>query len=125
MSDDEATDAAMQAIKDKMAADPNFDPMTDPESMKVIEAMIPESLRDMSSSIARFEVALKDALGEDEAEDLDVGAASFEDKKDLVSSPVSAFFKDGLPEPTKPFDSAAKADALKKLMDLYPEVAFE
>jgi hypothetical protein len=88
------SDAALEALKAKMAADPNFDPMKDPQSLQLIESLIPDNMRELSNSIARLEVAYKDATGS-ESEDLDIDASAveFTNKKDLISSPSSQYFK--------------------------------
>lgn len=116
---------ALEAIKAKMAADPNYDPMKDPEAMSTIESMIPDSLRELSGSLARLEVAFKDADANLEGTDatLNKAAEGFVNKKELVSSPNSQWFKDGLPAAS--FDSAKKEELEKALASKYPEVKKE
>lgn len=113
----------MAAIKAKMAADPNYDPMKDPEAVSKIESMIPAELRDLSNAIARLEVAFKDSTsGADAVDDLDKRSADFPNKNDLISSPNSKWFKSGQPADDVPFSSSKKEAAFDKLRQEYPEV---
>ena len=113
----------MAAIKAKMAADPNYDPMKDPEAISKIESMIPSELRDLSNAVARLEVAFKDATtGVDAVDNLDKRAAEFPNKNELISSPNSQWFKAGQPADNVPFSSSKKDAAFEKLRQEYPEV---
>lgn len=118
---------AVDALRAKMAADPNYDPMKDPEAMSAIESMIPEYLRDLSGSLARLEVAFKDANTslEGSSSSLNQAAALFEEKKGLISSPNSEWFQKGFPEGEKKFDKANKEKLAAEIAEKYPEVPRE
>lgn len=82
-------------------------------------------MRDLSGAIARLEVAFKDASFDESDDDmnLDEAGAMFEDRKDIVSSPNSNWFKDGMPDTDKKaFEGNSKKDIEEKLAQLYPQV---
>jgi hypothetical protein len=116
------SDDPMAAVRAKMA-DPNYDPMKDPEALRQIENMIPSELRDISNSLARLEVSFKDATsGPDAVDNLDSRAKDFPNKSELISSPQSKWFKDGQPTDEVPFSQSKKDELFNKLRKEYPEV---
>ena len=120
-----STNDPLGAIKARMASDPNYDPLKDPEALRQIEALIPSELRDLSNAFARLEVAFKDATsGVDAVDNLDKRAADFPNKTELISSPQSNWFKSGLPADDAPFSSKKKDEAFEKLRKDYPEVPY-
>ena len=103
--------------------DPNYDPMKDPDAIRQIENMIPTDLRDISNAIARLQVAFKDSTSGTEAvDDLDARAKEFPNKRELISSPQSKWFKETNPTEDKPFSSARLQELQDKLRKEYPEV---
>merc|ERR1712146_609748 len=106
----------LEAIKAKMAADPSYNPMSDPQAMQVLESMIPQEMKDLPNAVERLKVSFTDATtGQDAIEDLDKLASDFQrDKKTLLQSPSSQFFTGGMPKP-EDFDENTKADLFKKL----------
>ena len=111
------------AIKARMASDPNFDPLKDPESMKQLESMVPSEMREFSNAIERLNVSFKDAAtGNDDLEALDEVAkiAPQFTSKELLSSPNSAWFKAGAPDET--YDENKLKDLLRDVQKEYPEV---
>lgn len=121
-------DPNLDAIRAKMQADPNYNPMTDPEAAAALDSLIPDYLKEIPNSIERLNVAFKDATtGAEAIEDLDKFAASFENKRELISSPQSDFFMNGMK-----VDSSAAGDSeaeleelLKKLQKEYPDIPFD
>ena len=113
----------LEAIKAKMAADPSYNPMSDPQAMQVLESMIPQEMKDLPNAVERLKVSFTDATtGQDAIEDLDKLASDFQgDKKTLLQSPSSQFFTGGMPKP-EDFDENTKADLFKKLREEYPDV---
>ena len=113
----------LEAIKAKMAADPSYNPMSDPQAMQVLESMIPQEMKDLPNAVERLKVSFTDATtGQDAIEDLDQVASGFEgDKKSLLQSPSSSFFSGGMESPDG-FDENEKANLFKKLREDYPDV---
>lgn len=113
----------LEAIKAKMAADPSYNPMSDPQAMQVLESMIPQEMKDIPNAVERLKVSFTDATtGQDAIENLDQVAAEFAgDKKSLLQSPSSNFFTGGMESPDG-FDENEKADLFKKLREDYPDV---
>jgi len=106
----------MAAIRAKMAQDPNYDPMKDPEAMQTLEQMIPPEMREIPNSVERLKVAFTDATSGPDSKtlsELESIAASF-DTKELIQSPNSEWFKNGMP------DGEATDEA--KLQSLYDEL---
>lgn len=122
MSDGQGTDP-LEAIRVKMAADPSYNPMSDPEAMQVLESMIPQEMKDLPNAVERLKVAFTDATtGVDAIENIDTVAKDFDgDKASLLSSPSSKFFTSGQTAPTD-FSENEKADLFKKLREEYPDV---
>ena len=118
-----ATGDPLDAIRARMASDPNFDPLKDPQTMQILESKIPPELRDASNSVERLRVALKDAVeGTDAISDLDAAAAKF-GAEGLISSPQSTWFKENQPnEKDGAFSEAKKQELFNKLKGEYPEV---
>ena len=113
----------LEAIKAKMAADPSYNPMSDPQAMQVLESMIPQEMKDLPNAVERLKVSFTDATtGQDAIENLDQVSSEFEgEKKSLLQSPSSQFFTSGTPSP-EGFDENEKADLFKKLREDYPDV---
>jgi hypothetical protein len=114
----------LDAIRARMASDPSFDPLKDPQTMQILESKIPTEMRDASISVERARVAFKDASeGTAAVADLDAAAAKFGNNQGLISSPQSAWFKNGQPNETNgAFNEAKKQDLFNKLKSQYPEV---
>ena len=115
----------LEAIRQKMAADPSYNPMSDPQAMQVLESMIPEEMKDLPNAVERLKVAFTDATtGQEAIEDLDAVASEFGgDKKSLISTPTSAFFTQGLPEVD--FNEATLDELFKKVREEHPDVPLE
>jgi hypothetical protein len=111
----------LEAIRAKMKADPSYDPMKDPEAMRVLESKLPPQFREFPNAIQRLRVAITDATtGVEAVDNLDARAADFPDKKELISSPQSEWFQSGLP--TAEFNAKEKAELLEKLKKSHPNV---
>lgn len=111
-------------IRAKMAADPNYNPMADPQAMSVIESLIPAEMREFPNSMERVKVAFKDATsGADSVTNLDSTAETFANKQELISSPQSQWFKSGMPNSDYSKDKAD--ELLKKLKSEFPDVPSE
>ncbi|RYH30932.1 hypothetical protein EON65_03890 [archaeon] len=116
-----STPDPMDAIRAKMQADPNYDPMKDPEAMRILDSMIPEQLREFGNAIAKLKVALADSItGVESVKDLNKRVAGME-KKGAISSPTSQWFKSGMPKPT--VDKAAKQQAKEEIKRQFPQAA--
>lgn len=115
----------LEAIREKMQADPSYNPMSDPQAMQVLESMIPEEMKDLPNAVERLKVAFTDATtGQEAIEDLDAVASEFGgDKKSLISTPTSAFFTQGLPEVD--FNEATLDELFKKVREEHPDVPLE
>ncbi len=113
----------LEAIRAKMASDPSYNPMSDPQAMQVLESMIPQEMKDLPNAVERLKVSFTDATtGQDAIEDINAVAKEFEgEKNNLLSSPSSKFFTSGMPAPTD-FDENEKASLFKKLREDYPDV---
>lgn len=118
----------LDAIRAKMASDPSYNPMQDQQAMQILESKIPSEVRDVSNAVERLRVAIKDATeGTDAINDLDGSAAKFggqgEGGAGLISSPQSAWFKEGQPnEKDGSFSQSRKDELMAKLKSAYPEV---
>jgi hypothetical protein len=119
----------LDEIKAKMKANPNYNPMTDPQAAAALDLMIPDYLKELPNAMERLSVAFKDATtGADAIGDIDKVAESFENKRELISSPQSEFFRSGMQAPSggSGDDVAAEIESLvSKLRQQYPEVPFE
>ena len=113
----------LEAIKQKMAADPNYNPMQDPEAMQTLEGMISPEMREVSGAIQRLKVAFTDATTGEEAatlQQLEEFAAS-SDKKELISAPNSDFIKGGMTEDVD-YNESKLQELLDQLKSENPEV---
>lgn len=115
----------LDAIRAKMAADPNFDPMKDPQTMQMLEQRLPTEIRDASIGIERLKVAFKDATeGASTAVpggDLDAASTKFGNQG--IQSPQSAWFKNNQPNETNgAFSESKKQDLFDKLKAANPQV---
>mmetsp|Transcript_15394 Transcript_15394/g.14759 ORF Transcript_15394/g.14759 Transcript_15394/m.14759 type:complete len:162 (-) Transcript_15394:231-716(-) len=127
MSDEGGPDP-MQAIRDRMAQDPSFDPLQDPQTMQELENMIPGEYREFANAMERLKVAFDDATaGVDGLENLDDLASVAADTKiaELLSSPQSKYFQDGAQDEQIPFDGEATKDLLADVQRDFPEVPME
>jgi hypothetical protein len=120
-----ATDGdPLDAVRAKMAADPNYDPMKDPQTMQMLEQRLPPEIRDASIGIERLKVAFKDAKEGVTAVpggDLDAAAAKIGNQS--IQSPQSAWFKNGQPNETDgAFSESKKQELLDKLQKANPQV---
>ena len=113
----------LEAVRAKMASDPSYNPMSDPQAMQVLESMIPQEMKDLPNAVERLKVSFTDATtGQDAIEDINAVAKEFEgEKSSLLSSPSSKFIASGSPAPTD-FDENEKANLFKKLREDYPDV---
>ena len=126
-------DARMDAIRAKYQADPNYNPMNDPEAAELMESIIPSDMKDFPNAIERVRVAFADAASA--VDDIDEAAAKFPNRKDLISSPQSKMFSDlmsGVETKSDDDDeeqgevSEEEMDELiKKLQEEYPDIPFE
>eukprot|EP01041_Mallomonas_annulata_P007828 gene7828-16008_t len=115
-------DDALKAIREKMAADPSYNPMSDPQAVQIIESMIPDTMRELPNAIERVNVAFKDATtGQDAVGDVDT-LSSVMSKEDAISSPQSKWFKEKFPEDTPAYSESQKDDLLKKARAKFPDV---
>lgn len=122
-SEPPANDPALEAIKAKYRSNPNYNPLTDPEAAPIIENLIPSEVRDFTNALERFRIALEDATsGPDAVGDIDESSKQF-DKKDLISSPQSKWFKEG--RPNEDYSQSKADEAIEKLKKKYPEVPFK
>lgn len=116
---------AIDAIRAKMQADPNYNPMTDPSAAAALESLVPDYLKEIPNAIERLNVAFKDATsGADAISDIDSVAASFSNKRDLISSPQSDFFTQGM-KTEGSVDEGEVEKLLQRLKQQYPEVPHE
>jgi hypothetical protein len=117
----------MAAIRAKMASDPNYDPMRDPQAMQQLESMIPQEMREFANAIERLKVAFTDATTGADAVTLDDINSRFGEiaKKsqvsELISSPQSEWFKTGAPTPTD-FDAGKLKRLAEDAQKEHPEV---
>lgn len=115
-----STPDPLEAFRAKMKADPSYDPLKDPEAMRVLDGMIPDKLRELGNAIAKLKVALADSTtGVEGVKDLNRRVADM-DKKGALSSPTSQWFKSGLPKPT--LDKAGKERAKEQIKQKYPQI---
>mmetsp|Transcript_85413 Transcript_85413/g.167133 ORF Transcript_85413/g.167133 Transcript_85413/m.167133 type:complete len:160 (-) Transcript_85413:14-493(-) len=121
-----ASEDAIASLRAKMEADPNYNPMTDPQAASLIDEILPDYLKELPHAIERLSVAFKDATtGPDAAEDIDAIAASVPNKLELISSPQSDFFKNGMKLDGDEPDSSELESALQSLRQKYPQVPIE
>jgi hypothetical protein len=113
----------LEQIRAKMAADPSYNPMSDPQAMQVLDSLIPQEMKDLPNAVERLKVAFTDATtGSEAIDNLDAMAAEFTgDRASLISSPSSKFFSGGMSDPGA-VDENEKADLFKKLQQEYPDV---
>lgn len=119
----------LDELRAKMKANPNYNPMTDPQAASMLDSMIPDYLKELPNAMERLSVAFKDATtGTDAIGDIDKVAESFENKRELISSPQSEFFSSGMQAPSGGSDEDVAAEIeglIDKLRQQYPEVPFE
>lgn len=121
MSDPPGPDAAVEAIRAKMAADPNYNPMADPQAMQVIDSLIPATMREFPNAIDRLKVAFQDATsGADAVADLNAAADTFSNKQELISSPQSKWIKGGMQ--STDFSQSRLDDLYNKVRQEFPDV---
>ena len=111
----------MKAIRAKIAANPNYNPMTDPEASSLIEALIPSEFKEVPNAIARARVAFQDTMeGKDGVSDVDSIFSSVP-AKDAISSPQSKWFKGGMVDDSGPDEDESEMDSLlAELEKKYP-----
>jgi hypothetical protein len=124
----DANEAQWDILRKKYQANPNYNPMNDPEAAPILENLIPNEFRELKNALQRLRVAFvdastapKDADGTPgEAFDLDKMAAQF-DKKELIQSPQSKWIKEGMQDVDY---SASKAEELlEELKKKYPQAS--
>jgi len=121
---DAGENPAIDAIRQKMAADKDYNPMADPQAMQVLESLIPQEMKDIPNAIERLKVAFKDATeGTDALADIDGAAAGFTDKKSLISTPTSDWMKGGM-SPAG-YDESKKNELKDKVQKANPGVPME
>ena len=107
----------MAEIRAKMAQDPSYDPMKDPAAMQQLEQMIPSEMRDFPQAVERLKVAFTDATtGPDAKTAAELGEilATIAEKRELISSPNSAWVQGGMQQ--------GESTNEEKLNDLYNQV---
>ena len=115
----------MDAIRARMAQDPSYDPLKDPQAMQQLESMIPTEYREFGNAMERLKVAFADASsGVDGLEDLDSLAAIAINTTvgQLLSSPQSKFFQSGAADDEVPFDENKLKDLLADVQRDFPDV---
>ncbi len=108
--------ADVESLKARMANDPDFDPLQDPSSLKILETLIPPESQDALSAIQRLKSVIDaEILAAGDADILQERASRVEDKKEsLISTPQSAWVKGGCKDDD---DDGISADERQKLMD--------
>ncbi len=112
----------MDAIRSRMAQDPNYDPMKDPQAMQALEGMIPNEMREFANAIERLKVAFTDATtGQNPIDDLDSLSTVAQSVKgaDLISSPTSQWFKDGAID--EGYDEVKLKDYMRDVQNEFPD----
>ena len=117
----------MDAIREKMKTDPNYNPMQDPQAMQVLENSVPSEIKELMGAIERVKVAIKDATsGANAVTDLNKVASEFTaPKSDLISTPTSTWFKEGMKNDNPSFNANLKAELKAKVKAANPEVPEE
>ena len=113
----------LEAIKNKIASDPSYDPLKDPQAMQALESMIPTEMREFANAVERLKVTFDDATtGQNPIEDLDSLKVQQDDTalNVLLSSPTSEWFKGGAPDETVNEDELK--DALRDVQKEYPDI---
>jgi hypothetical protein len=111
----------MDAIRARMASDPSYDPMKDPQAMQQLESMIPTEMREFANSVERLKVSFTDATtGTNPLSDLDaLGSIQASTKvSDLLSAPTSQWFKEGAQDVA--VDEGKLKDYLKVRVCVWP-----
>lgn len=115
----------LDAIRAKVAADPSYNPMQDPQAMQALQDSLPQELKDVPTAIQRLKVAFEDATGGvDKIGDLD-SALNDINLKDLISSPTSKWLREGMPKDDPPFSKSRLNELKEELSQKYPQVPFE
>lgn len=112
----------LDRFKAKRAADPNYDPLNDPEFMQSLESLVPDELREVYNAMNRLQTAVTEANSRAEGMDDYDQRVSALNKLDLVSSPQSEWFKSGMPT------EMPNEETLQKLREemkaKYPQIPF-
>jgi len=102
----------LKAIRAKIAANPGYNPMTDPEAQNLIEALIPSEFKEVPNAIARAKVAFQDTMeGKDGISDVD-SIFSTVSAKEAISSPQSKWFKGGMIDDSEPDEDESEMESL-------------
>lgn len=114
----------MDEIRQKMASDPNYNPMQDPQAQAALEAMIPSEMKELPNALERLRIAMKDATtGASAVTDLNKVASEYKGPKtDLISSPQSEWMKGGMPNDNPAFSDSRKKELLGKIKSAFPEI---
>jgi hypothetical protein len=113
---------ALKSIRDKIAANPSYNPMSDPQAMQVLESMIPDKMKEVPNAIERLKVSIKDATtGKEAVSDLN-SLATLMPKEEAISSPRSNWFKNKFPEDKEAFSKSKQQDLLRDAKSKYPDV---
>ena len=114
----------LEEIRAKAKADPNYNPMQDPQAMQVLESMIPAEIKEIPNAVERLKVAIKDSSsGPNAVADLNKVAADFTGpKSDLISTPTSAWMKAGMPNENPSFSESLKNELKQKVKSANPDV---
>jgi hypothetical protein len=119
-------DDKLEPIRTKMQADKNYNPMTDPEAMKILDSVIPDKLRSFPAAIQRMKVAIQDSRTGVTAVpngDINAAARNYGDKSKAIQSPQSKFIKAGaVPSAEEKPSKEKKQAALEKLKSTFPGV---
>jgi hypothetical protein len=114
----------LDEIRQKMATDPNYNPMQDPQAQAALEAMIPSEMKELPNALERLRIAMKDATtGASAVSDLNKVASEYKGPKtDLISSPQSEWMKGGMPNDNPAFSDSRKKELLGKVKTAFPEI---
>lgn len=118
-----AADDALASIRAKMQANPNYNPLTDPEAAAALDTLVPDYMKEIPNAIERLKTAFQDATtGANAIADLDSIAAGVVNKRELISSPQSDLFNH---ENKKSPDPAELRRLVDELRQQYPEIPYE
>lgn len=124
MADDDANEELFKNIAAKMSADPNYNPMADPQAMQVLDSIIPQNVKDVGTAIERLKVAFKDATEGPDAKPLSElsDLATKMANKEILSSPTSKWFREGSPETWEGDDAEEGKNMPKELSAMKEEM---